>query len=97
MRTILKYSDYISEENSISLNPESERTYGSLRSAKINEEITNNFDRVGYYLGYYKNLSPDGFTLERIDNSIVIRIPSDENTEQIAGLELPVILKNREK
>jgi hypothetical protein len=34
------------------------------------------FDRLAFYLQYYKNLSPSEFKLSKTDNSITIQIPS---------------------
>lgn len=60
---------------------------------KVNESSDKNFDRVDYYLGYYKNLSPNGFQLERSGNSIVISVPYDTSIETVAGLQLPIVFK----
>lgn len=43
---------------------------------KVNES-QEEFDRASFYLEYYKNLSPTGFSLERYGDSIVIRVTQD--------------------
>lgn len=47
---------------------------------KVNEN-QEEFDRAAFYLEYYKNLSPTGFSLERYGDLIVIRVPqaTEEN------------------
>ncbi len=38
-------------------------------------ENTEGFDRTDYYLDYYRNLSPEGFGVDRFGESIIIRVP----------------------
>ena len=38
-------------------------------------ENTEGFDRTDYYLDYYRNLSPEGFGVDRFGDAIIIRVP----------------------
>jgi hypothetical protein len=41
-------------------------------SESIKEKKENDFDRVEYYLEYYKNLTPSDFSVLREDDKIII-------------------------
>ena len=41
---------------------------------KNNIKEEKNFDRIKYYLNYYKNLSPKGFKVKKENNDIIISI-----------------------
>lgn len=41
---------------------------------KVNEGISENYDRGEFYLEYYKNLSPSDFSVQRYGDSILIQI-----------------------
>lgn len=36
------------------------------------EQIGESYDKLDFYLNYYKNLSPSGFSVKKLDNTIVI-------------------------
>lgn len=100
MNIILKYQDFLNEK---SKNPcwKGYKQIGTKKKkgrvvpncVRVNESSGDNFDRADFYLEYYKNLSPTGFELNRVDNSIVISIPQSELIEPVAGLELPIVFK----
>ena len=100
INTILKYQDFLNEKGKDPCWKDYKQIGTKKKKGKIvpncvrvNESSDENFDRVGYYLGYYKNLSPEGFELERSGNSIVISVPQDRTIETTAGLELPIVFK----
>lgn len=80
MNSILSFDAFINEEKK---NPcwKGYRQLGTKKKkgkivpncVKVNEQ-EESFDRTDYYLTYYKNLSPEGFNVERRDNSIVIEV-----------------------
>jgi len=99
MQSILRYQEFLNEKDK---NPcwsgykqiGTKKKKGKIvpNCVKVNESSSDNFDRVDFYLEYYKNLSPEGFEVSRSDDSVVIVIPQNME-EPIAGLELPVIFK----
>ncbi len=80
MNSILSFDAFINEEKK---NPcwKGYRQLGTKKKkgkivpncVKINEQ-EESFDRADYYLTYYKNLSPEGFNVERRGNSIIIEV-----------------------
>jgi hypothetical protein len=80
MNSILSFDAFINEKNK---NP-CWRGYRQLGTKKKKDRVVPNcvkvseqekvFDRTDYYLNYYKNLSPEGFNMERKDNFIVIEV-----------------------
>jgi len=100
MKSLLKFQDFLNER---SKNPcwKGYKQIGTKKKkgkivpncVRVNESSDVNFDRLDFYLQYFKNLSPEGFELSKIDNAILISIPKEGSVEPVAGLEIPIVLK----
>ena len=40
----------------------------------LENKKTESFDRLAYYVEYFKNLSPEGFIVKKSDDEIIIKI-----------------------
>ncbi len=98
MGKILKYQDFVSEKKDPcwpgyrQLGTKVKRGKKVPNCVKVNEELSH-FDRVDFYLNYYKNVSPNNFIVERSNNSIVVTLPQEENKIPGISLETPLIFK----
>lgn len=98
MGKILKYQDFVSEKKDPcwpgyrQLGTKVKRGKKVPNCVKVNEGLSH-FDRVDFYLNYYKNVSPNDFIVERNNNSIVVTLPQGENEIPGIRLETPLIFK----
>ena len=98
MGKILKYQDFVSEKKDPcwpgyrQLGTKVKRGKKVPNCVKISEGLSH-FDRVDFYLNYYKNVSPNDFIVERNNNSIVVTLPQEENKIPGISLEIPLIFK----
>lgn len=86
--TILNFKDFLSERQS---NP-CWKGYKQIGTKKKGNKIVPNcvkieesmpyFDRTGYYLDYFSNLCPQGFSLKRDNSDIIISVPNSSNQFQ---------------
>ena len=100
MGKILKYQDFVSEKKDPcwpgyrQLGTKLKRGKKVPNCVKVNEGDSG-FDRTGFYMDYYKNVSPSDFNIEREDNSITITIPGQKEIQSIQGIavDAPLVFK----